>query len=254
MRFLLLLSGVAASVAALSLSGPALASPRASAGSLSVPRSAALKTSLHATKSESFAGYSYQVENYSSFTVKAEIVVPKVKCSGSTEKAIAASVGMDSDAGSEFTAAALFVGCYKGKADFFPGLEANGVAKNYDVEAKPGDRIVLVATESASGTHVVATDTTDHRFKRSLNESGNDQLSIPWVGDEGWDNPGLLGVPSFGQIAYSHATLDGKAFGSWGTHGTTPIRWDRVSGSTTQIKTSKLAKNEKSFTTTFEHS
>jgi hypothetical protein len=143
----------------------------------------------------------------------------------------------------------MFVGCYKGKAHHFLALVLNGSAHNFaKLAAHPGDTVAVRVSQTSKSTTVSSVDKSRKSVKKTLKGAGSVSGSAPWVGDTGWDNPGLLGVPNFGKVDFSNATLDGKPFGSAG-----PVRWERVSGSTTQIRTGSLSGN-KSFETVFKHS
>src|SRR5581483_9403650 len=111
-------TAIAASVAvSVGLAAPALAS--------SSGRSVGGARGARAAKSTSFAGYSVQAGGEGSWKVAAQFVVPTVKCTGgssSPERAIEPSVGVYS---SSFSSAGIFVGCFKGKADYFVALVLN---------------------------------------------------------------------------------------------------------------------------------
>lgn len=201
-------------------------------------------------KSSSFAGYSLQGGGEATFTVTASIVVPRLTCSAGPEQAIAPSVGVYTSSGS-FSAASVFVGCYQGKALYFPSLVLDGVNHNYTkLRAEAGDKVAVHVSQGASGTVVSVDDESRTGVKKTLHGAGSQAGSAPWVGDSGWDNPGLLAVPSFGTVHVSGAMLDGQPFGSAGQ---ALARWNRVNGTATQITTSAFASNHKSFTTDFKH-
>ncbi|HEY3943738.1 MAG TPA: G1 family glutamic endopeptidase [Solirubrobacteraceae bacterium] len=206
---------------------------------------------VRAATSPSFAGYSVQGGGEGSWKVAAQFVVPKLRCTGgstSPERAIDPSVGVH-NASSSFSSAGMFVGCYKGKAHHFLALVLNGSAHNFaKLAAHPGDTVAVRVSQTSKSTTVSSIDKSRKSVKKTLKGAGSVSGSAPWVGDTGWDNPGLLGVPNFGKVDFSNATLDGKPFGSAG-----PVRWERVSGSTTQIRTGSLSGN-KSFETVFKHS
>lgn len=144
----------------------------------------------------------------------------------------------------------MFVGCYKGKAHYFVAFVVNGSDHNYaKLAAHPGDTVRVRVSQTSKSTTVSSVDKSRKSVKKTLKGAGSVSGSAPWVGDAGWDNPGLLGVPNFGKLHFSNATLDGKPFGSGGS----VARFDRVSGSTTQIATGALSGN-KSFETVFKHS
>lgn len=202
-------------------------------------------------KSSTFAGYSLQGGGEATFTVTASITVPTLTCSTGPEQAIAPSVGVYTSSGS-FSAASVFVGCYHGKAYYFPSLVVGGVNHNYaKLHAAAGDKVVLHVSQGASGTVVSVADKSRTGVHKRLHGAGSQTGSAPWVGDSGWDNPALLAVPSFGTVHFSGAMLDGQPFGSAGE---ALARWDRASGKTTQITTSAFASNHESFTTVFKHS
>lgn len=206
---------------------------------------------VRAATSPSFAGYSVQGGGEGSWKVAAQFVVPKLRCTGgstSPERAIDPSVGVH-NASSSFSSAGMFVGCYKGKAHHFLALVLNGSAHNFaKLAAHPGDTVAVRVSQTSKSTTVSSIDKSRKSVKKTLKGAGSVSGSAPWVGDTGWDNPGLLGVPNFRKVHFSNATLDGKPFGSAG-----PVRWERVSGSTTQIRTGSLSGN-KSFETVFKHS
>jgi len=235
-------SAIAASMAvSLGLAAPVFASsPDHSAGG------------ARRATSSSFAGYGVQAGGESSWKVAAQFVVPKLKCTGgssSPERAIDPSVGVY-NASSSFSTAGLFVGCYKGKALYFVTLDLNGSAHNYaKLAAHPGDTVAVRVSQTSKSTTVSASDKSRKSVKKTLKGAGSRTGSGPWVGDTGWDNPGLLGVPNFGKLDFSNATLNGSPFGAGGA----VARFDRRNGSTTQISTGALSGN-KSFETVFKHS
>jgi len=236
-------TAIAASVAvSVGLAAPALAS--------SSGRSVGGARGARAAKSTSFAGYSVQAGGEGSWKVAAQFVVPTVKCTGgssSPERAIEPSVGVYS---SSFSSAGIFVGCFKGKADYFVALVLNGTPHNYTKLAPhPGDTVSVRVSQTSKSTVVSSTDTSRKSVTKTLKGAGNPVGSGPWVGDTGWDNPGLLGVPNFGKLDFSAATVDGSPIGAGGA----VARFNRVSGSTTQISTGALSGNT-AFETVFKHS
>jgi hypothetical protein len=251
-RSLLSLAAVATILVQLGATGSALASSAGQkAGSArGASGSPAGHMQAPAAPSSTFAGYSVQGGGEGTFTVTANIVVPKLKCHSGPEQAIAPSVGVYYTS-SSFSAASLFVGCDNGKPLYFPSLVVHGANNNYvKLKAGAGDKVVLHVSQSASGTVVSVVDKSRKGVKKTLNGAGSQGGSAPWVGDSGWYNPGLLAVPNFGKIDFSGSTLDGHPFGSAGAL----ARWNRVNGTTTQIATSAFASNHESFTTVFKHS
>ncbi len=252
-RSVLCLAAMATIVVQLGATGAAFASSagQGAGGVHGAPGSPAGHMQRPDTNNATFAGFSVQGGGEATFTVTANVVVPKLTCSSGPERAIAPSVGVY-NMSSNFSAASLFVGCYQGKPHYFPSLVINGANHNYaTLKAGAGDKVVLHVSQSASGTVVSVVDKSRKGVKKTLNGAGSQGGSAPWVGDSAWNNPGLLGVPNFGKIDFSGSTLDGRPFGSAGS---ALVRWDRVNGPTTQITTSAFASNHESFATVFKHS
>jgi hypothetical protein len=184
--------------------------------------------------------------------VAAQFVVPKVTCTGgssSPERAIDPSVGVYKTR-TKFSSAGLFVGCFKGRALYFVALTLNGVNHNYtNLAARPGDTVAVRVSLTSKATVVSTVDKSRTSVKKTLKGAGSLAGSNPWVGDSGWDNPGLLGVPNFGKIHFSAASLNGMPFGAAGT----VARVNRVKRSTTQIATGTVSGNN-AFRTVFKHS
>jgi hypothetical protein len=205
-----------------------------------------------ALKNSSFAGYSFQGGGQASWKVAAQFVVPKVNCtggSGSPERAVDPSVGVFNGS-SSYSSAGMFVGCFKGKAHYVVALVLNGTPHNYGkLAAHPGDTVALRVSQTSKSTTVSSVDKSRSSVKKTLKGAGSATGDAPWVGDTGWFTPGLLGVPDFGKLHFSAATLNGSPFGAGGA----VVRVNRVNGSQTQIATGRLSGNE-SFKTVFKHS
>ena len=234
------------------LAAPGFASSTGSAvgAARGAPASAGGHASTPTAPSPTFAGYSIQGGGEGTFKVSAHITVPKVKCTGKTERAIDASVGVHSQ--TSFSSAGVFVGCFKGKPTYFLAFVLAGKPHNYaKLAVRPGDTVALHVTQSAASTVVSATDKSRKGVKKTLHGAGSKGGSAPWVGDTAWDNPGPLAVPNFGKLHFSKAKSNGMPFGTAG--GSALVRYNRVKGTTTQIKTGRLI-GGKSFTTTFKHS
>jgi Peptidase A4 family len=252
-------SAIAASVAvSLGLAATAFASSpsRAAGAPRSAPRALASPTqraAIPTLKSKNFAGYTIQGGGEGSWKVSAQFVVHKVKCTGgssSPERAIDPSVGVSNL--SNYSSAGAFVGCYKGKAYYFLAFVLNGSPHNFSkLAARPGDTVAVRVSQTSKATVVSAVDKSRTSVKKTLKGAGSQGGSGPWVGDAGWKNPGLLGVPNFGKLDFSNATLNGTPFGAAG--GSALVRSNRVHKGTTQIKTGVLSGNE-AFETVFKHS
>jgi hypothetical protein len=202
--------------------------------------------------SPSFAGYAIQAEGQGSWKVAAQFVVPKVTCAGggsSPERAIDPSVGVYRTK-HKFSSAGLFVGCFKGKALYFVALTLNGSNHNYtSLAARPGDTVAVRVSQTSKTTVVSTVDKSRTSVKKTLKGAGSLTGSDPWVGDSSWNNPGLLGVPNFGRMHFSAASLNEMPFGAAGT----VARVNRVKRSTTQIATGTVSGNN-AFRTVFKHS
>jgi Peptidase A4 family len=121
--------------------------------------------------SSTFAGYSVQGGGEGTFTVTSNIVVPKLTCTSGPERAIAASVGVY-NLSNTFSAANLFVGCFQGKALYYPSLRINGANHNYaTLKAAAGDKVVLHVSQGASGTVVSVVDKSRTGVKKTLHGS-----------------------------------------------------------------------------------
>lgn len=180
------------------------------------------------------------------------IVVPRLTCTDAN-RAISVSVGMYTT--NQFSAANLIVGCFGGKPRYFPELVVNGLGRNYrKIEARPGDKVVLQISEGPRRTFVSVNDKT-RPFKRSLAGGGSSSVRKPWVGDVGWSNARkkLEGVPDFGTLRFSDATLNGEPFG----FARKLRRFDRFTApgtGTLQIESGRFSAYGESFKTVFEHS
>jgi Peptidase A4 family len=238
----------AAAAVSMGLAAPGLASStgRAVGGS----RSSGGRSSTSTVKKHTFAGYSVLRGGVGTWKVSAHIVVPKVKCTSTTERAIDASVGVYGKGG--FSSAGVFVGCYKGEPLYFLVLVVNRTDHKYTKLApNPGDTVALHVFQSSISTVVSVTDKSRLGVKKELHGAGSKGGSGPWVGDTAWDNPKELAVPNFGKLHFFKAKLNGQPFGAAG--GSALVRLNRRNRTTMQIKTGKLIGGT-SFTTTFKHS
>jgi hypothetical protein len=210
------------------------------------------RSAIPTLKNTSFAGYFVHGGSEPSSKVASKFAAPKVKCSGtsrSPERAIEPSVGVY-NASKQFSSAGLFVGCFKGKAHYFVALVLNGSDHIYtNLAAHPGDAVAARVSQTSTSTVVSIFDKSRKSVFKTLKGAGSVTGSSPWVGDTGWNNPGLLRVPNFTKMHFSDSTLNGAPFGS----ARAVARVNRVHGSTTQIKTGTLS-GHKSFETVFKNS
>lgn len=243
----------AAFAVALGLAVPALASSRQAPrphGGAAPPYA---RTSIPTKKSTNFAGYRINAKNGMT-DVTATIVVPKVKCT-KTNRAIGASVGLNEDSTSNPSSAHLFIGCVKGKARYFPYLTVNGHRHDYPkAVAHPGDMVTLEAVgDPLPGETTVSVFDQTHSFSKTKNGTGYSSfVANPWIGDlaRRTKSGAALGVPNFGEIDFTTATLNGTPFGSL----TPQVRVNRYNATTLQIKTGAYDASEQAFASIFKHS
>jgi hypothetical protein len=182
-------------------------------------------------------------------TMSATIVLPKLKCASKTQAIVANLNG--GGGGRPGSAAGEFLGCARGKARYFPALAINGSSKLYRrLAARAGDTVVLKLTINSTKTEVSVADKTTKSASKKLTAAGGTG-GVCWAGDAPVSsNRGLLGVPNFGTLTFSHTVLNGQPLGT-----ESPLRqYDRYRGKTLQIKTSRFAGDEETFKTTFKHS
>ncbi len=203
------------------------------------------------------AGYAVR-STRSGFRVRASFTVPKIRC-GSQFMAFAPTVAVFTSSEHRLnntSGPSLFIGCYQGRARYFPELVVNGSIKNYlrGSEAHPGDKIILYVSESNVGTFVSAVDQTRH-FTRSRSGSGSGSVTFPNVADYDWVRSGRVQpVPNFGKLRFTGAKVNGKpltAFSSLARYD----MWSRgTSGGTLNIATGPIASGGEAFNTFFKHS
>lgn len=236
-------AAAAALAAPVGLAGPALAS--------SGGRSSVVKT-----KSTTFAGY-HALHAASSMTVSTKVVVPSLKC---TKASRAIAPGASFLTVSSASAAELFVGCSKGKAQFYPSLVINGTRHNYpSLHAHPGDAVALTVSENASGTTASVVDSTHKSVKKTVKGSGTMQpLTDPMIGDFPWFKSSSSmkpeGVPDFGKLGFSASMINGATVGSYSSGTLFQVSRYNSTLTTLQIAAGKLAGDNASFKTVFKHS
>jgi hypothetical protein len=209
-------------------------------------------------KDSGFAGY---VRNgggtNASFNMTATLVVPTLSRCGSVARAIAPDIEVSNrrKIGSHV---GLFVGCYRGKPDYFPFLDVNNNNTDYAAgTVQPGDHIVLRLIEGPTTSELTFQDLT-HNLVKVRTGSGLKGLGFPEVGDDSWlgRSGAELGVPDFGTVAFGHCEVNGAALGSGGTAKSRAVlEYDRASKSgTVQISIGPLTAGGEAFTTYFKHS
>lgn len=209
-----------------------------------------------ATKDSGFAGYVRNGGGASaSFSVRATLVVPTLTGCGSVTRAIAPEIQV----GNKTTGShvGLFVGCYRGKPDYFPFIDLNGHNTDYAAgNVQPGDQVVLRLSEGPKSSELTFQDVT-HNLVKVRTGSGLTGLGFPGIGDDSWlGRRGTeLGVPDFGTIAFSRCQVNGVALGSGGSAKSPAVfEYERATkAGTVQIATGPLTSGEQAFTTSFKH-
>lgn len=241
---------------------PALALGAPSVGS--VRRSAAHSRGAHRSgvrsapvKNSGFAGYRRNGGGgaSASFVVRATFTVPTLNGCGSATRAIAPDIDVSN--GKTGSGVGLFVGCFKGKPDYFPFIYLNGHNTDYPAgTVQPGDRILLRLSEGPSTAELSFQDLT-HNLVKAKTGSGLKGLGFPGIGDDSWFIKGAeLGVPDFGTIAFGHCTVNGAALGAGGTpQAPAAAEYERTSkAGAVQISTGPLSAAGSAFATYFKHS
>lgn len=204
-----------------------------------------------------YAGYAVR-STRSGLSARATFTVPKISC-GSRFMAFAPTVAVFTSSDhriSHSSGPSLFIGCYQGRARYFPELVVNGSIKNYlrGSEAHPGDKIVLYVSESKVGTFVSAVDQTRH-FTRSRSGSGSGSVQFPTVSDYDWVRSGVVQpVPNFGKLRFSGAQVNGKRLTALSSLARYDM-WSRgASGGTLNVTSGPIASGGEAFSTFFKHS
>jgi hypothetical protein len=230
----------------------AQAAPQGPAGAAVLP---SVRGPGSAYTSTTFAGYLLQAGGPS--TVTATFRVPALRCTAARREIVASVVlaGTTRSGHSTQSFASLLLGCYGGKAHFWPVLVVNNNETNYPtVAARPGDVVTLTADSklTAGGKDATATvsvaDKT-RKFTRKLTGTFVTS-SYPWIGLSAWfEHSKETGVPDFGSFRYYDCASDGSPMSTkfgW-------LRYDRVTPKgVVQISTGAI--HSAGFTSTFGHS
>ena len=206
-------------------------------------------------KNSGFAGYRRNGGSAkASFNVTATFTVPTLTGCGSVTRAIAPDIDVSN--GKTGSGVGLFVGCYKGKPDYFPFIYLNGANTDYAAgTVKPGDQIVLRLSEGPSSAHIAFQDLTN-KLDKTKTGAGLAGLGFPGIGDDSWFIKGAeLGVPTFSTIAFDHCIVNGGALGAGGTAKSPAVlQYNRATNGVLQINTGPLTSGNEAFTTYFKHS
>jgi hypothetical protein len=206
-------------------------------------------------KNSGFAGYRRNGGGAkAAFNVSATFTVPTLTGCGAVTRAIAPDIDVSN--GKTGSGVGLFVGCYKGKPDYFPFIYLNGANTDYAAgTVKPGDQIVLRLSEGPSSAHLAFQDLTN-KLDKTKTGAGLTGLGFPGIGDDSWFIKGAeLGVPTFSTIAFDHCTVHGAALGAGGTAKSPAVlEYNRATNGVLQINTGPLTSGNEAFTTYFKHS
>lgn len=207
-------------------------------------------------KNPGFAGFRRNGSGASaSFNVKAEFIVPNLTGCSSAVTAIAPDIDVSN--GTTGSGVGLFVGCFKGKPDYFPFIYLNGSNTDYAAGAvQPGDHILLRLSEGPSAAELTFQDLT-HNLVKAKTGTGLKGLGFPGIGDDSWFIKGVeLGVPDFGTIVFDQCFVNGAALGAGGSAKSPAVlQYDRATKTgTLQINTGALTSGNQAFTTYFKHS
>lgn len=191
-----------------------------------------------------------------SFAVTATFTVPAVMSSCNRFRAFAPTVEVFTSSQHTFansTGPSLFVGCYQGRAQYFPEIVVNGQSTNYlNTQALPGDKVVLSVSEDATSTSESVVDQT-HAFTVTGSGSGSSILTFPAVMDEDWGRAGRIQpVPNFGSLRFYHATINGQPLSSFGSLARYNMWTHGSSGGVMQIRAGALASTGMAFGTYFK--
>ena len=228
-------------------------------GWLFAPASLASPSSRSAAaKNTNFAGYRRNGGgSTASFNIRASFVVPKLTGCTAASRAIAPDIDVSNGTTSGHSGVGLFVGCYKGKPDYFPFILVNGSNTDYAAgTVQPGDHISLHLSEGPSSADVTFQDLT-HNLVKVKTGPGRKDLGFPGIGVDSWFIKDVeLGVPDFGRVLFSHCTVNGAALGAGGSpKAPAVLEYDRATkAGTLQIATGALTAGKQAFATYFKHS
>lgn len=245
--------------AVLALTVSASASPRMTAASASgggrvtihhgVLAPAGLTTATPISN-RTFAGYQATVPAGSATVETASFTVPTLSCT-TTDRAIAADVGVLANNFKTVSIAGVITTCTSGAAVYYPWVVVNGTETVYTASpVAAGDVIDLTTKVSTNRTRVQVTDVTTSVTQKIIGAGAS--ASAAYIGDDALStNSGkLFHVPDFGKLTFKNCILDGKALASWRPHA-----FQRVNSlGTVQIRTGGWFPGGTAFSTHFENS
>jgi hypothetical protein len=247
--------------AALALTVPASASPRMTAATASgrggvtihprvIGPAAIGLTTATPTSNRTFAGYQATVPAGSATVVVASFTVPTLSCT-TTDRAIAADVGVPADNFKTVSIAGVITACASGTAVYDPWVVVSGKQKVYSANpVAAGDVIDLTTKVSTNRTRVQVTDVTTSVTQKIIGAGAS--ASAAYVGDDALatSTGALFHVPDFGKLTFKNCLIDGNALASL-----RPRAFQRVNSlGTVQIATGGPFPGGTAFSTHFQHS
>ena len=239
------LRGADRSLAVRSHGGPAAAAglppatPSARAGS-AMPSAGAGPT---ISSNPGYAGY--EVDPTAGSPVAVSFVVPTLACPsnryfGTIPGVLAGGIA--------YLGAGVALECYGGKPHYTAVSFYNGPFDDLGPVVHPGDSISVSVSDDSSSSEADLSDVTTGAF--GVNTYPGFSMSYADVGDDSEYNYYTpLGVPSFGSVAFTGATVGGKKLGSL-----SPAGESMGDGTTTLVQTSAIGSDKTSFTTSYQRS
>ncbi len=217
------------------------------AGSLATTASAAPSTTPIASKT--FAGYEVTKTKTHVSSVTTTFAVPTITCKKSLS-GVGPSIVVQTTPNKKNTyaidAAAVGVGCVKGKPEYESIIEVNSTSFN-DFPFSAGDKVKVTITLNKKKTSVTVDDLTS---KTSKTRTGAGRLGeYAYLGDEGLEiNSKKTGLDPFTKTSFTGSEVNGKSLSA-----EKAVAYEAKRGKTLLIAVSKLSKG-KDFELTFEHS
>jgi len=231
-------------VAIAGLSTIVLAGPTATAeASTGVGGQPTLPSALaNIAKSINYAGYGFKGQTVTK--AAATFTVPAITCN-STERGVAAGVFL---VGSSpvFTTGLAEAACNSGTAEYAAGIYINDALAT-SLTVSPNDKIAVTVRETSAGSKVTLKDVTSGVSRTSTGAGGT---ATKWfIADDSLLSGSVeLAVPKFTSNAFTSASVDGTALGSF----TPRTEYERVNGSTVQLVPTSITVGE-NFKVLFKH-
>ena len=216
-------------------------------GSLTTTASASASTAPIASKS--FAGYEVTKTKTHVSSVTTTFAVPSITCKKSFS-GVGPSIVVQTTPNKKnvyaIDAAAVGVGCVKGKAEYESIIEVNNDSFN-DFPFSAGDSVKVTITLNKKKTSVTVDDLTS---KTSKTRTGAGRLGeYAYLGDEGLEiNSKKTGLDPFTKTSFTASKVNGKSLSAQKA-----VAYEAKRGKTLLIAVSRLSKGE-DFDLTFEHS